>query len=286
MEFQRLKDKLGTRSLPSSEVEFRGAAARLLGEEGRGVATIIEMVTHTRLDCIVGSAVLDAPRRRRGDLARAPPLRLRRAAGRPAGDDQRARRSGAGVRSRDGDRAAPGTRLRRGRHARFRRFGTAIAKYWVCKRATPHAAEALECLGGNGYVEESPLPRLLRDAPLNGIWEGSGNVIALDVLRALSREPEGWRVRRGVRARARRRTRCWTRTSIALPIRHRPVVAHGARSRSWRWPSRRRCSCATRPRSSPTPSAPRGSAAAGASTARCRPAWTAPAIVARALEID
>ncbi len=73
----------------------------------------------------------------------------------------------------------------------FRRFATAIAKYWICKRATPHAAEALECLGGNGYVEESPMPRLLRDAPLNGIWEGSGNVIALDVLRALSREPDG-----------------------------------------------------------------------------------------------
>jgi putative acyl-CoA dehydrogenase len=73
----------------------------------------------------------------------------------------------------------------------FRRFATAVAKYWVCKRATPHAAEALECLGGNGYVEESPMPRLLRDAPLNGIWEGSGNVIALDVLRALAREPGG-----------------------------------------------------------------------------------------------
>jgi putative acyl-CoA dehydrogenase len=73
----------------------------------------------------------------------------------------------------------------------FRRFATAVAKYWICKRATPHAAESLECLGGNGYVEESPMPRLLRDAPLNGIWEGSGNVIALDVLRALAREPEG-----------------------------------------------------------------------------------------------
>src|SRR5919205_1116136 len=73
----------------------------------------------------------------------------------------------------------------------LRRFATAVLKYWICKRATPHAAEALECLGGNGYVEESPMPRLLRDAPLNGIWEGSGNVIALDVLRALSREAAG-----------------------------------------------------------------------------------------------
>jgi putative acyl-CoA dehydrogenase len=73
----------------------------------------------------------------------------------------------------------------------LRRFATAVLKYWICKRATPHAAEALECLGGNGYVEESPMPRLLRDAPLNGIWEGSGNVMSLDVLRALAREPEG-----------------------------------------------------------------------------------------------
>ena len=73
----------------------------------------------------------------------------------------------------------------------LRRFATAVMKYWICKRATPHAAEALECLGGNGYVEESPMPQLLRDAPLNGIWEGSGNVISLDVLRALAREPEG-----------------------------------------------------------------------------------------------
>jgi putative acyl-CoA dehydrogenase len=92
--------------------------------------------------------------------------------------------------------AATATALRLARaydekdHA-LRRFATAVAKYWICKRATPHAAEALECLGGNGYVEESPMPRLLRDAPLNGIWEGSGNVIALDVLRALAREPEG-----------------------------------------------------------------------------------------------
>ena len=115
MEFQRLKDKLGTRSLPSSEVEFHGAAARLLGEEGRGVATIIEMVTHTRLDCVIGSAVVDAPRRRRGDLARAPPLRVRRPAGRAAGDGQRARRPRAGVRGRDRDRAAARARLRRGR---------------------------------------------------------------------------------------------------------------------------------------------------------------------------
>ena len=107
-----------------------------------------------------------------------------------------------------------------GDHA-LRRFATAIAKYWVCKRATPHAVEALECLGGNGYVEESPMPRLLRDAPLNGIWEGSGNVIALDVLRALAREPDGsGGVPGRVRARARRRRARWTPTST----RCRPTI--------------------------------------------------------------
>ena len=191
MEFQRLKDKLGTRSLPSSEVEFRGAPARLLGEEGRGVATIIEMVTHTRLDCVIGSAAGDAPRRRRGDLARAPPL-----ARSARGWSTSRRWSTCSPTSRWSPRPRPpprcGSRAPTTRATRaLRRFATAIAKYWVCKRATPHAAESLECLGGNGYVEESPMPRLLRDAPLNGIWEGSGNVIALDVLRALAREPRG-----------------------------------------------------------------------------------------------
>jgi putative acyl-CoA dehydrogenase len=190
MEFQRLKDKLGTRSLPSSEVEFRGAAARLLGEEGRGVATIIEMVTHTRLDCIVGSAAS----MRRGVAEAIWHARQRSAFGALLVEQPAMVNVLADLALES--EAATATALRLARaydegDTAFRRFGTAIAKYWVCKRATPHAAEALECLGGNGYVEESPLPRLLRDAPLNGIWEGSGNVIALDVLRALSREPEG-----------------------------------------------------------------------------------------------
>jgi putative acyl-CoA dehydrogenase len=200
-EIQRLKDKLGTRSLASSEVEFRGVAARRLGEEGRGVATIIEMVTHTRLDCVIGSAagmrrgVAEAVNHARhrstfgarlvdqplmvnvladlaieSEAATATALRLARAY-----DEERSGDEGA-ARGRDDD---------------LRRFATAVLKYWVCKRATPHAVEALECLGGNGYVEEGPMPRLLRDAPLNGIWEGSGNVMSLDVLRALVREPEG-----------------------------------------------------------------------------------------------
>jgi putative acyl-CoA dehydrogenase len=190
MEFQRLKDKLGTRSLPSSEVEFRAAPARLLGEEGRGVATIIEMVTHTRLDCVLGSA----SGMRRGVAEAVWHARHRSAFGARLVDQPAMVNVLADLALES--EAATVTALRLARaydegDTIFRRFATAVAKYWVCKRATPHAAEALECLGGNGYVEESPMPRLLRDAPLNGIWEGSGNVIALDVLRALAREPGG-----------------------------------------------------------------------------------------------
>ena len=128
----------------------------------------------------------------------------------------------------------------------LRRFATAIAKYWVCKRATPHAVEALECLGGNGYVEESPMPRLLRDAPLNGIWEGSGNVIALDVLRALSREPAGLEAFRAECELARGGERGVRRPPRRAAARHRPVERPRARSRSSRSPSRARCWCGTR----------------------------------------
>jgi putative acyl-CoA dehydrogenase len=190
MEFQRLKDKLGTRSLPSSEVEFRGAAARLLGEEGRGVATIIEMVTHTRLDCVIGSAC----GMRRGVAEAVWHARHRSAFGRRLAEQPLMSNVLADVAVESEAATATALRLARAYDEEdnaLRRFATAVLKYWICKRATPHAAEALECLGGNGYVEESPMPRLLRDAPLNGIWEGSGNVMSLDVLRALAREPEG-----------------------------------------------------------------------------------------------
>jgi putative acyl-CoA dehydrogenase len=190
MEFQRLKDKLGTRSLPSSEVEFRGAAARLLGEEGRGVATIIEMVTHTRLDCVIGSA----SGMRRGVAEAVWHARHRSAFGRRLAEQPAMVNVLADLAIESEAATATALRLARAYDEEdnaLRRFATAVLKYWVCKRATPHAAEALECLGGNGYVEASPMPRLLRDAPLNGIWEGSGNVMSLDVLRALAREPEG-----------------------------------------------------------------------------------------------
>jgi putative acyl-CoA dehydrogenase len=189
MEFQRLKDKLGTRSLPSSEVEFRGAAARLVGEEGRGVPTIIEMVNHTRLDCLLGSA----SGMRRGFVEAAWHAKHRSAFGKLL-IEQPAMQNVLADLSLEAE-AATAAALRAARaydeqdHA-FKRIATAVLKYWVCKRAPGHAAEALECLGGNGFVEESLMPRLYRDAPLNSIWEGSGNVAALDVLRALARDPE------------------------------------------------------------------------------------------------
>src|SRR5262249_26928278 len=190
MEFQRLKDKLGTRSLPSSEVEFRGTPARLLGEEGRGVATIIEMVTHTRLDCVIGSA----SGMRRGVAEAVWHARHRSAFGARLAD-QPAMVNVLAALALESE-AATATALRLARaydegDTAFRRFATAVSKYWVCKRATPHAVESLECLGGNGYVEESPMPRLLRDAPLNGIWEGARNVSPRDGLRAPAREPDG-----------------------------------------------------------------------------------------------
>ncbi|MET9574667.1 acyl-CoA dehydrogenase family protein [Streptomyces massasporeus] len=188
---QRLKDKLGNRSNASSEVEFEGTWARRVGEEGRGVRTIIEMVAATRLDCVLGSAglmrqavaqavhhctyreafggkLVDKPLMRNvlADLAleseAATTLALRLAAAYDDGGEQ--------------ERA-------------LLRIAVPAAKYWVTKRCPPVTVEAAECLGGNGYVEESGMPRLVRESPLNSVWEGAGNVQALDVLRALRREP-------------------------------------------------------------------------------------------------
>jgi putative acyl-CoA dehydrogenase len=191
---QRLKDKLGNRSNASSEPELDGTVAWLVGEEGRGVRTIIEMVSMTRLDCVLGSAagtraavaqavhharhrsafgglLVDKPLMRNvladlqveSEAATTLALRL-------AGAVDRAARGDAGEQA-------------------FKRLAVAVGKYWVCKRQPTVVAEALECLGGNGYVEDSGMPRLYREAPLNSIWEGSGNVQALDVLRAMAREP-------------------------------------------------------------------------------------------------
>ena len=191
MEFQRLKDKLGTRSLPSSEVEFRGIAGRLVGEEGRGVPAIIRMVNHTRLDCLLGATT----GLRRGTVEAIHHARHRRAFGALLVDQPAMQNVLADLALESEAATAAAMRVARSyddsSEPAFRRFATAIMKYWVCKRAPGHAAEALECLGGNGFVEDSGMPLLYRDAPLNSIWEGSGNVSALDVLRAMIKEPEG-----------------------------------------------------------------------------------------------
>jgi putative acyl-CoA dehydrogenase len=190
---QRLKDKLGNRSNASSEVEFRGAWARMVGDEGRGVPTIIEMVNHTRLDCVIGSAA-----GMRAALVQAlHHTRHRSAFGKRLAEHALMQNVLADLAIES--EAATTTMMRLAQayddgapaeEQAFARLATAVIKYWVCKRQPVFVAEALECLGGNGYVEESGMPRLLREAPLNGIWEGSGNVICLDVLRAMSREPE------------------------------------------------------------------------------------------------
>ncbi len=195
MLLQRLKDKLGNHANASAEVEYDGALGWLVGEEGRGVATIIEMVNLTRLDCALGSAtsmrngltraihhaqhrkafgayLIDQPLMRNvladlaieAEAATMVAMRMAGATDNAAGGDQ------------------PETLLRR--------VGLAATKYWVCKQAPGHAAEAMECLGGNGYIEDFGMPRLYREAPLMGIWEGSGNVSALDTLRAMATRPE------------------------------------------------------------------------------------------------
>ena len=191
--FQRLKSKLGNRSNASSEVEFDGTWAQMVGEEGRGVATIVEMVNHTRLDCVLGSASLS-----RSALTQALHHADHRSAfGRRLSDQPLMKNVLADLAVESEAATLLGMRLARAYdrqsdknfEAPFKRIATAVAKYWVCKRGPAVAAEALECHGGNGFVEESILPRLYREAPLNSIWEGSGNVICLDVLRAMSREP-------------------------------------------------------------------------------------------------
>jgi putative acyl-CoA dehydrogenase len=187
---QRLKQKLGNRSNASSEIELDGAEAHLVGEEGRGVPTIIDMVNHTRLDCTVSSAGL-----MRQVLTQAlHHCRHRSAFGRLLIDQPLMRSVLADLALEWEAAARLAMRVAQSyddpAQGAFRRIASAIAKYWVCKRTPGMVVEALECLGGNGYVEESPMPRLFRESPLAGIWEGSGNVICLDVLRALHTHPE------------------------------------------------------------------------------------------------
>jgi len=195
MYIQRLKDKLGNCANASAEVEYDAAVAWPVGEPGRGVRTIINMVSATRLDCVLGSAAAI----RQAAVIAASYAARRQAFGAPlidhpamtsviadltveseAATTLAIRLAGAADRAARGDAA----------EAALLRVALPAAKYWVCKRAPMITAEALECLGGNGYVEDySPMPRLLRDSPLNSIWEGSGNVTALDVLRALTTTP-------------------------------------------------------------------------------------------------
>ena len=185
----RLKDKLGNRSNASAEIELVDAWAARLGEEGRGIATIIEMVVHTRLDCVLGSTAL----MRRAVAEATHHAAYRSVFGRLLADQPLHRNVLADLCLDSEAATATALRLARsvdeGDHA-FRRIATAVAKYWICKSTPPLVAEALECIGGNGYVEESVLPRLHRESPLNSLWEGAGNVNALDLLRAAAREPE------------------------------------------------------------------------------------------------
>jgi putative acyl-CoA dehydrogenase len=186
---QRLKSKLGNRSNASSEVEFDGAWCRLVGEEGRGVPTIIDMVQHTRLDCTLGSAAL----MRRALVEAVHHCRYRRTFGHPLIEHALMRNVLADLALESEAATLFAMRVARAfdeNDTLFGRLAVAVAKYWTCKRAPSHVAEALECLGGNGYVEEWVMPRLYREAPLNSIWEGSGNVIVLDALRTMKKEPE------------------------------------------------------------------------------------------------
>jgi putative acyl-CoA dehydrogenase len=199
MRIMRLKDKLGNRSNASSEVEYENATAWLVGEEGRGVRTIIEMVNSTRLDCVIAASTM----MRLGVTQAAHHASHREAFGKrlieqplmagvltdlaiesEAATTVMMRLAGATDRALRGD----------SREAAFRRLALAAVKYHVTKLVPAHAAEALECFGGNGYAEESGMPRLYREAPLQSIWEGSGNVAALDTLRALARSPESLEV--------------------------------------------------------------------------------------------
>jgi putative acyl-CoA dehydrogenase len=190
----RLKDKLGNRSNASAEIEFDGTLAWIIGEPGRGVQTIVEMVNQTRLDCIIGSAAL-----MRQAVAQAiHHATYRRTFGKPLVDHVLMQNVLADLALESEAATTLFLRLARAvddaptnpHAAALKRIGTAIGKYYVCKRASSVAAEALECLGGNGYVEESMMPRLYREAPLNSIWEGSGNINALDILRILQKQPE------------------------------------------------------------------------------------------------
>jgi len=192
---QRLKDKVGNRSNASSEVEFQAAAGWLIGDEGRGIRNIIEMATYTRLDCAIGSSGL-----MRQALAQAVHhCSYRRVFQKHLVDQPMMSNVLADLALESEAATLLSFRVARAfdrsgsdeAEAAYRRIMTPVAKYWVCKRSPNFAYEAMECLGGNGYVEEGIAGRIYREMPVNAIWEGSGNVMCLDVLRALAHEPDG-----------------------------------------------------------------------------------------------
>ena len=235
---RRLKDKLGNRSNASAEVEFEDAWGVMVGEPGRGLSVLLEMAATTRLDCVLGSAAL----LRQALVQAAHHARHRQAFGKPLAEQPLMRNVLADLALESEASMALALRLARAVDERadpgaraLARVGTPAAKLWVCKRAVAAVAECLEAWGGNGYVEDGPMPRLYRETPVNSVWEGSGNVMALDVLRALQREPEAcprWRA-------------SWTR----------PPASTATTTPRWRngapaWPTRRR------PRSRPAASPP------------------------------
>ena len=193
MQVLRLKRKLGNVSNASSETELRGALAWMVGEEGRGVRTIIEMVAMTRFDCMVGSSA-----GQRAAVSQALHYcSIRSAFGRVLNQQPLMRNVLADLVLENEGGLALTMRLARAMDHRadrhedlLVRLCTAVGKYWICKRTPNHAYEAMECIGGSGVIEDSPLPRLFRESPVNAIWEGSGNVQCLDVLRAMQKTPE------------------------------------------------------------------------------------------------
>jgi putative acyl-CoA dehydrogenase len=189
IEIQRLKAKVGNRSNSSSEVEFHDAAGILVGEEGRGIQTIIEMANLTRLDCVIGSAAM----LRQGLVQALAYTRCRVAFGRVLAEQPLMRSVLVDLALESEAALVLAMRLAQAGENDERswtRIMTPAAKFWVCKRAVAITGETMEIFGGNGYVDDSPLARLFREAPVNSIWEGSGNVMCLDVLRAISREPQ------------------------------------------------------------------------------------------------
>ena len=271
---QRLKDKLGNRSNASSEVEFCGALGWMVGAPGRGIPTILEMGSLTRLDCVLGSAGI-----LRAALCHAlHHARGRHAFGRPLSEQPLMQNVLADLALESEAATALALRLARcvdqaadPAQALLGRILTPAAKYWVCKRGPGFGAEAMEVMGGNGYVEDGPLARLYRELPVNSIWEGSGNVMCLDVLRAIGKSPQEARAvleQELLPATRRMLNNCWRRWRRAPPMN----PARGGWPRNWCWRCRAPCCCSMRRRRWPRPFSPRASSSRSAArSGACRP---------------